>query len=359
MKRVFSNLLAGPAAVAIVLLLGLTPNAMAQQTATVGGIVTDATGAVIPGVEITATNRNTGISTLRISGEGGAYTIPALQPGPYTIVASLPGFRDASIQVNLTPNQTFRFNFKMDVGTVATTVEVVSDADALLATTRSSVGDALPELEVFSLPLATRDVFDLLDTTAGLVRSQDGDATNFAGTRVSAVNTTRDGIVVSDGRYLDWNGAFAATYSSPDLVEEVQVEIGSVDAEAGRGSSQVRLQTRSGTNDFHGALFYTSNNSALNANNWFDNLRGREKDWTNRNQYGGRVGGPILRNKAFFFVLVDNQRYRTRENVIGEVWTQQARQGLFRYWPGAENQNFLAGEGRRSVDALGNPVRPS
>ena len=115
---------------------------------------------------------------------------------------------------------------------------------------------------------------------------------------------------------------------------------------------------RSGTNDFRGALFYTTNNSALNANDWFANFRGQEKDWENRQQFGGRIGGPIIRNKAFFFVLLDEQRYRTRSNVIGQVWTAEARQGLFRYWPGTENENFLAGPGKRSVDTNGNPVRP-
>ena len=242
---------------------------------------------------------------------------------------------------------------------MATAVEVISDADALLATTGASVGDALPEEEVLALPLATRDIFDLLDTTAGLVRDRnEDDATNFAGTRVSAVNTTRDGIPVSDGRYLDWNGAFSATYSSPDLVEEVQISVGTVDAASGRGSSQVRLQTRSGTNDFNGALFWTTNNSALNANDWFENLRGNEKDWENRNQFGGRIGGPIIRNKMFFFVLIDEQRYRRRQNVQGTVLTADARQGIFRYWPGVENDNALGGAGA-SVDRNGNPVRPA
>ncbi len=343
----------------IILLLGLVPHAMAQETATVTGTVTDATGALIPGAEVTATNNNTGITSLGISGETGSYTLQGLQPGPYSIVSSLPGFSDATIEVNLTGNQTFRFNFELQVGAVATAVEVVSDADALLATTGASVGDALPEEEVVALPLGTRDVFDLLSTTAGLVRRDGGDdGSNFAGQRVSSVNTTRDGVPVSDGRYLDWNGAFSATYSSPDLVEEVQVSVGTVDAASGRGSSQVRLQTRSGTNEFHGALFYGTNNSALNANTFFQNLNGQKKNWTNRNQFGGRIGGPIVRNKAFFFVLLDEQRYKTRTNVTGQVWTQQALAGNFRYWPGVENNNALGG-GEASVDLNGNPVRPA
>jgi hypothetical protein len=347
MKKVF-------ALATIVLLLGLAPSAMAQQTGVVTGTVTDATGALIPGAEVTATNNNTGISTLGITGETGSYTLQGLQAGPYDIVASLPGFSDATIEVNVTANQTFRFNFELQVGTVASAIEVVSDADALLATTGASVGDALPEEEVLALPLATRDVFDLLNTTAGLVRGEGGDAANFAGGRVSSVNTTRDGIPVSDGRYLDWNGAFSATYSSPDLVEEVQISVGTVDAAAGRGSSQIRLQTRSGTNEFHGALFFGSNNSALNANSWFNNLNGRERNWTNRNQYGGRIGGPIVRNKAFFFVLIDNQQYRTRRNVTGNVLTPTAAQGIFRYFPGLQNDD-AAGGSDASVDANGNP----
>ncbi len=117
----------------------------------------------------------------------------------------------------------------------------------------------------------------------------------------------------------------------------------------------MRLQTRSGTNEFHGALFYGTNNSALNANTFFQNLNGQEKNWTNRNQFGGRIGGPIIRNKAFFFVLIDEQRYKTRANVTGEVWTQQALAGNFRYWPGVENDHALGGA-NASVDRNGNPI---
>ena len=127
------------------------------------GTVADASGALIPGVGVDATNNNTNITRSAVSGEAGSYTIQALQPGPYQIVASLPGFADATITVNLTPNQTFRYNFVMQVAGTATQVEVISDADALLATTSASVGDALPENEIEALPLATRDVFDLLN----------------------------------------------------------------------------------------------------------------------------------------------------------------------------------------------------
>src|SRR5688572_9225989 len=108
---------------------------------------------------------------------------------------------------------------------------------------------------------------------------------------------------------MDWNGAFAATYTTPDLDEEIQITTNTIDAEVGRGSAQVRLQTRSGSNQIRGALFYTNNNSTLNAMNFFDNIVRGKKPYTNRNQFGGRIGGPIKENKAFFFFLYEGQRY--------------------------------------------------
>ena len=134
----------------------------------------------------------------------------------------------------MSQGQQVRFNFTMQVGTVATAVEVLADSATALATTTATVGDVLPDTEVRSLPLATRNVIDLAFVTAGTVGE------NFGGARMSQINTTRDGLPTGDGRYLDWNGAYSGTFTSPDLVEEVQVNVTSVDAAVGRGSGQVR-----------------------------------------------------------------------------------------------------------------------
>ena len=339
------------------LVFTVATNSTAQVSASIGGTVSDPTGALIPGVEVTATNVNTGIASTQLTNEAGAYQIPSLQPGTYRLAASLPGFQGATREnIQLSQGQQVRFNFSLQVGTVATAVEVLTDSATSLATTTASVGDVLPDTEVRSLPLASRNVIDLAFVSAGIVGE------NFGGARMSQINTTRDGLPTADGRYLDWNGAYAGTFTSPDLVEEVQVNVTSVDAAVGRGSGQVRLQTRSGTNDFHGALFYSNQNSKLAANNWFQNLVGTEKDFLNRNQFGGRIGGPIIRNKAFFFFLFDGQRYLSKQETIGTVLTPEARRGIFRYLTanatgsagGTSRRNGHAFSTTPSVDLFGN-----
>src|SRR5213078_2155359 len=161
------------------------------------------------------------------------------------------------------------------------------------------------------------------------------------------------------------NGAYSGTFTSPDLVEEVQVNVTSVDAAVGRGSGQVRLQTRSGTNQFHGAAFYSNQNSKLAANNWFQNLVGTPKNYLNRNQFGGRVGGPIVRNKAFFFFLYEGQRSIMRNVITSQVLTDTARQGIYRYFPGVVNGNAAAAVTTGNnptapvVDRNGNPKKPA
>src|SRR5262252_251118 len=326
----------------------------AQSNATVGGTVGDAGGAIIPGVEVTATNVNTGIVSNQLTNETGTYNFGSLQPGTYKFSASLPGFQTQTFEnVALGQSQQVRLNFTLQVAGSTRTVEVVTDVNVALATSSASVGDVLPQAEVQTLPVPVRDVLQLISATAGT-----GPERTFAGQSIRSVNFSRDGIVVNDTRYgvgNDFQGQ-NATYVSPDLVEEVQVVTAAADAEAANGSAQVRLQTRSGTNQYHGALFLANNNSALNANDWFNNQKGAPKSYVNQNQYGGRLGGPIIKNKAFFFVLIDNQKYIAKSTTNSIVFTDLARQGIFRYSAGRRNANAQAAS--PSVDYFGNPLSP-
>src|SRR5437867_6132039 len=344
-------------AVALLLCCVLPTTTFSQTSnATLGGTVSDASGALIPGVTVTATNSGTGIVTTVVSNEAGAYQFASLQTGTYTVTAELPGFQtQARNGVALGVSQQVRLNFTLQVGSVAQTVEVSVAADTLIATSSSSVGTVLPEYKVRDLPLGGRNVMALLGTTVGTGPTEDNFQANFAGGRLNAVNVKRDGFNVTDGRYN--YGALTSTYTSPDLVEEIRIITAPVDAEFGRGSGQVQMVTRSGTNQFRGSAFWTNRNSALDASSWFNNFNGVQKNYENRNQFGARLGGPIIKNKTFFFVLVDDTRYMIRQTFVGSVLTPLARQGIFRFFPGADNQNVT--QLNPVVDRNGNPVRPS
>jgi hypothetical protein len=337
---------------AALLLVSLLSSGVSAQTtnATLGGTVSDASRALIPGVTVTATNTQTGIVTTVLTNETGAYQFPSLQTGVYKVTAELAGFQtQAYNEVTLGVAQQVRLNFTLQVGAQAQAVEVNVAADTLIATTSSSVGAVLPEYKLRDLPLSTRNALDLVATTAG---TQGG---SFAGARTVGVNTVRDGVPVSDGRYDV--GVSASTYVSPDLVEEVRVIVAPADAEMGRGTGQVQMATRSGTNQFRGSVFWANRNSALSANSWGNNFNGVAKDYKNGNQFGARIGGPIVQNKTFFFFLYDGQRYLTRQQFTGSVLTAQARQGIFRFFPGVQNGNALANS--PTVDRFGNPVKPA
>ncbi len=342
-------------AAALLLCLFFT-NAFAQTTnATLGGTVADATGALIPGVSVTATNTGTGIVSTTITNEAGAYQFPVLQPGTYKVSAELTSFQTKTYSdFALGGSQQARLNFTLEVSSVSQGVDVTIAADTLLATSSSSVGAVLPEYKVRELPLADRNALGLLKTTAG-VQASGNVVGSMVGGRTNMVNTTRDGMNVQDGRYD--NGAFSVTYTSPDLVEEVRVIVAPADAETARGSGQVQMTTRSGTNQYRGSVFWTDRNSALDANDWFNNFNGTKKNYVNRNQFGGRLGGPIVKNKTFFFFLFEAQRTVHKDSIIANVLTDQARQGIFRYFPGVQNGNIFSS--KPTVDANGNPVTPA
>src|SRR5438046_836205 len=224
-------------AIAALLCLLLSLNGFSQASeATVGGTVADATGALIPGVTVTATNTGTGIVSTSISNEAGAYNFPALQPGNYKVSAELPGFKTQTFtDVQLGGAQQVRMNFVLQVGAAAgQSVDVTIAADTILATSSNSVGTVLPEYKVRDLPTIAGNVFNIVQNMPGVQRDGSGTFGYMAGGKLGDVNTTRDGVNVNDGRYE--NGAWSVVFTSPDMVEEVRVIVAPVDAETSRGS---------------------------------------------------------------------------------------------------------------------------
>jgi hypothetical protein len=317
------------------------------SNATLGGTIADKNDGFLPGSAISALNVQTGVESKTTSNKAGVYYFASLQPGTYRVRTEMPGFEvQVYTDVILGLSQRVRLNFTLSPGSITQVNETNASDSSFVAASSSS---ALFEYGIQDLPLAGGNVLDLITTTPGAQGS------NFAGGRINQVNTARDGISVGDGRYE--NGVYSQTYMSTDLVNEVRVMIAPADPEVGRGSGQVLLSTRSGTNQFHGSLFWTDRNSLLDASTWLNNKNGLGKDFLNRNQFGARIGGPVIKNKTFFFVLFEGMRSVQKSSTFGDVLTAPMRQGIFRYFPGVQ------GGGTNSfpttVDQLGNPVQPA
>ncbi|MBI3207657.1 MAG: carboxypeptidase regulatory-like domain-containing protein [Candidatus Solibacter usitatus] len=332
------------------ILLLFTCLAAAQGTdAALSGTVADQTGAAVPGATVTVTNTRTGVEIASTANNAGVYLFPSLLPGVYRIQAGHAGFKKYVLnEVSLGLGERLTINLPMELGAVAESIEVASRNEAL-ATATATVGGLLTERSIQQLPLISRDALGLTTTQPGT------NGTNFNGAQRVALNITLDGINVQDNRIN--SGVFSTLFTSVDRIEEVQVITSPVDAEFGRGSGQIILNSRGGSNQFVGSAFEQLRNTALNANSFFNNLQGLQRPILIRNQFGVRLGGPIRKNKTFFHFLFESSRIRQNSNVTRTVYTPTARQGIFRYFPGAQNAN--ANSSSATVDAAGNPVRPA
>jgi hypothetical protein len=332
--------------------------------ATVTGTVTDSSGALIPGVNIKATATDTGVITTTLSNETGAYNFPSLLPGRYTITASLTGLATQNItDAILGASQSYRYNFKMGVATSTQTVDVTVSAQTMLAQSGATIGQALSEQKVHDLPLVGNNVLGLLGTLSGVENIQNGafgrEGTTLAGVSAQNIPVVRDGVIVSDTRFP--TGINAATVMNPDLIGEVRLILAPVDAELGRGNGTIQITTRSGSNRFTGSAVWTARNSAFNPNSWTNNSnrtlpagtpqfqpdgsptppQALPVNWSNTHQGTASFGGPIVKNKTFFFVLFDMNQALQRSLTNFQVLTPCARIGIFRYFDGWNNGNAL------------------
>src|SRR5262245_38739885 len=358
----------------VLLCLSLAAPSFSQSNAALSGTVADSANALMPGVSVTATNTATGVVSTAVTNETGTYNLPSLLPGSYTVSAELPGFQTRTFTDVRLGNAQVRLNFALQVASVATAIEVTASADRLLLESTSSVGGVLPENTVKALPVVGtmgNDVLDLTRTMAGVNLSSDlilgANNTKLAGVSAANIQIQRDGVEASSaGRWP--TGISSATVMNPDLVGEVRIILAPVDAEVGRGNSQIQVSTRSGTNRFRGAAVWDVQNSALDPNTWANKrVSGQPltRPWRNLHEYTASVGGPIVKNKTFFFALWDGLLPETRSLVNATVLTPCARNGIFRYYDNWANGNALQAINTGStpriatVDHYGNPVAPT
>jgi hypothetical protein len=251
---------------------------------------------------VKATNNATGVVNTVLTNDAGAYNFASLLPGTYTVSASLAAFQTQTFNgVQLGNAAQVRLNFSLQVGQIATNVEVRVTESQLLLETSSSVGNVLEQKKVEDLPLVSNNVLDLVGVMAGVNVTKDNvfgaNDTKFAGVAAGNINVQRDGIPITGGRWP--TGLQPATTINPDLVGEVRMILAPVDAELGRGSGQFQIQTRSGTNQFHGGFVWNAQNSVFDAHSWSDNQTGATPLWRNQPEMTERIGGPNNKNKTF------------------------------------------------------------
>jgi hypothetical protein len=293
----------------VAMLLALASIALAQGTGEITGTITDATGGVVPGASVRVTNVATGAARHVISNEAGVYSVPALPPATYTVIVELQGFQTQTrSSLLLQVQQVARADFALQAGAVQESIEVTGGA-ALLATEDSTVGQVIDNKRIVELPLNGRSYLQLAALTPGvnINSTPSAGATDFQGGHRSRQQITINGQRGQFNHYTldgientDPNFNTYILLPSVDALQEFKVQSATYPSEFGYGVTQINVTTKSGTNQIHGSLFEYHRNEALDAKNFFDSKIDPIPPFE-RNQFGGTVGGPVVRNKLFFF----------------------------------------------------------
>ncbi len=350
---------------AILLLLLSSVRILAQvSTSSITGLVTDSTGAVVPAAAIEARDESTGVTYQGSSNTDGNYVFGSLPPGTYSITITKQGFeRFVSVHNVLTVGQPLVVNASLKVGSTNETVQVESTYQRV-ETTNATISDVITTAQAVNLPLNGRNPLALLTLEPGVVQrtnSNTGSGTHVFGSRDRSHNVTIDGIDANESTVP--NPQSNLQRLQPDDVQEFRTVTLNATAEEGRNSgANVMVATKAGTNEFHGSAFYFNRNTDFNANEWFNNASGIAPPQLKLHQYGVDIGGPIIKNKTFFFfsyqgnLILLSQPISAALGTTPSVYTSLARTGIFRFVRGTVSANgkSYTRNSTALVDASGN-----
>lgn len=308
------------------LVFGLASGAILAQNASLSGIVTDPQGGVVPGAEVTLLNPATGTSRLAVTDNEGRYTFPQVAPGTYQVRAALTGFKTKAVTgVQLLVDTAKRVDLQLELGAVSEVITVSSATEAVLNTVDASIGNAFNEEQIVDLPLNSRNVYNLLSLQPGVISTGE-----VSGARRDQSNLTLDGVDVNDQQ--DGTAFTPVLRVTPDSVQEFRVTVSNPNAGQGRSSgAQVSLVTKGGTNDWHGSLYEFHRNTVTSANDFFNNRAGVPRPNLIRNLFGGSLGGPIVKDRAFFFFNYEGRKDRSQDNTVRTVPFPHLGQGIIKY----------------------------
>ncbi len=314
----------------VCLLLLCHSRASAQSTTTgaVVGTVSDPQQAAIAGAKVVLQNININQSYEETSASSGQYSFPAVVPGAYKVTATMKGFRTVTIpNIVVEVAKSYTVDIKMELGEVSEIVEVAAGAQVELQTTDATVGIVLPASEIERFPALTRQVNELLTLQPGATPTGE-----ITGARSDQSSFMLDGIDVTNNSV---GGLGTYAFLPIDSVEEFRVGVANPDAQFGRGAGgQVSLISRSGTDQYHGAVYWYHQNDNLNANSWDNDRLKLKKPELKDNRFGGRAGGPLpflWHKKTYFFANYEGRRFPNSTQQSRIVPTSTLLQGILQF----------------------------
>jgi Carboxypeptidase regulatory-like domain/TonB dependent receptor len=324
---------------ALALLLASQVAAQSTYTGQLSGVVSDPSGGVIPGAKVILTDEGTGVASNSVTDARGIYVFTGVRPGTYSIRVEAPGLASQERKgVTLAVSQEANLNFTLNPGVVSETVTVTEQAP-LLDTGNAALGTDVTNEYVRDIPLNNRSMFGLVFLAGGVTETsgsgtQDSypSGTNFVsnGQRNATAEVRLDGALTSAPEQGEGGTTNVYYQPSVEIVQEFKVENNSFSAEYGNnGGTVVNMVLKQGGNDFHGSGWWFGQRSALDANDWFNNAGGVPKPDHVRDQYGFSLGGPIRKEKTFFFVDFERTRQNDPVNIAGTVPTDAERNGDF------------------------------
>ncbi len=327
------------------LMLVFAANVQAQTAAgQIGGTVLDPSGAVIPGAKVVIKNEGTGATNETTTSSAGTYLVAALSPGSYSVTVTTAGFQTfVSTKNVVTIGANVVVNVTMKIGQTAETVQVEASYEKL-ETTSAMMSGVVDRKQIVELPLNGRNPLNLIIFEPGLIQRSTGSAgsgTHVFGSRDRAHNVTIDGIDANESSVP--NPQSNIYRLTPDNVQEYRVVTHNATPEFGRNSgANVAIATRQGTNEFKGDAFYFHRNTPLNSNEFFNNAAGQPRPILLLHQFGGDIGGPIIKDRTFFFFSFQGNRIKQTQPIsqsfgIPTVYTGLAKTGIFRYVRGCIN----------------------
>ncbi len=317
------------------LILACAAPAFAQggATSTITGVVSDSGGGVLPGATVVVASNATGTKSEAVTNTNGAYSVPALSAGVYTITVSLAGFKTrviSDVRVQLGVPTTL--NATLDVGELTETITVSGASAELINTLTPAVTATMNVDQIALIPTPTRNALNAVTFMVGINTPGGMRGSTINGLPESYINVTLDGISNNDTFNKNTDGFFSPVRPRQDAVEAVTVTTAVGSAEVGgHGGATINFTTRSGTNRFTGSAYEYFRDKSLNSNYWFNERNGQPKSDVRLNQFGAREGGPILRNKAFFFVHYEEVRNPNDASRTRIALHPRALDGWFRY----------------------------